>query len=238
MSPLPPTRTARRLVWVGLGCAASGLVAGILLGQVYKVREAAARAQWSLSQLALAFHYYADVHGTLPPAVVYGEDGTPLHSWRVLILPYVEEKGLHDEFRLTEPWDSPHNLRLLERMPRLYAPPWRKDEVPPHHTVCHVFVGPGTPFERGKALTFDAAGFPDGTSNTLLFVEAGEPVPWTKPEEIEYAPERPLRLRGLFRDGFRAAWADGSRRFVPYDADEAALRAAVTRNGGEPMGEW
>jgi len=147
---------------------------------------------------------------------------------------------LYDQFHLDEPWDSPHNVRLLDRMPSTYAPPRLKQSlVPPHHTVCHVFVGPGTAFEGRDGLKF-TVDFPDSTSNTLLFVEAGEPVPWTKPEEIVYDPAGPLPpLRGLFRDGFRACTADGSRRFVHSDITEGTLRAAITRNGGESLGpDW
>lgn len=171
---------------------------------------------------------------------MYGPDGTPLHSWRVLILPYIEGQELYDQFRLDEPWDSPHNLRLLDRMPSTYAPPrYKQSLVPPHHTICRVFVGPGAAFEGRGGLRL-ADGFPDGTSNTLLFVEAGDPIPWTKPEEIAYDPAGPLPpLRGLFKDGFRACTADGARRFVRYDTSPTTLRAAITRNGGESLGpDW
>jgi hypothetical protein len=167
---------------------------------------------------------------------VYGPDGKPLYSWRVLILPYIEQGALYKEFRLDEPWDSPHNIALLPRMPSSYTPPRYKTAlVPPHHTICHVFVGKGTPFDgpKGRTLRSD---FPDGRSNTLLLVEAGEPVPWTKPEDIPFDPDGPLPpLRGLFRDGFRACTADGARRFIRYDTPEASLRAAITRNGGEQV---
>jgi hypothetical protein len=185
-------------------------------------------------------HNYHDTHGRLPPAVVYGADGKPLVSWRVLILPFIEQLDLYEQFRLDEPWDSPHNLRLLSQMPRTYAPPPGKAwKVPPYHTVCHVFVGPGTAFEGQEGLQFPSD-FPDGLSNTLLFVEAGEPVPWTKPEDLPYDPERPLpELRCLFHDGFRACMADASRRFVPKRTNQATLRAAITRNGGDAPGpDW
>jgi hypothetical protein len=66
---------------------------------------------------------YHDAHGRLPPAVVYGKDGKPLYSWRVLLLPYLDEQELYQQFQLDEPWDSPHNLQLLPRMPGFYAPP-------------------------------------------------------------------------------------------------------------------
>jgi hypothetical protein len=166
---------------------------------------------------------------------VYGPDGKPLHSWRVLILPYIGEEALYDQFKLDEPWDSPHNITLLERMPSTYAPPGHKKAlVPPYHTVCHVFVGKGTPFDGPVGRKLLREDFPNGTSNTLLFVEAGEPVPWTKPQDIPFDPAGPLPpLRGLFKDGFRACTADGARCFIRYDTPEDVLRAAITRNGGE-----
>ena len=98
-------------------------------------------------------HNYNGTYGRLPPAVVYGEDGKPLHSWRVLLLPFIEQQALYEEFRLDEPWDSPHNIALLPRMPLTYAPPpGKKWKVPPYHTVCQVFVGKGTAFDGREGL--------------------------------------------------------------------------------------
>ena len=185
-------------------------------------------------------HNYQATHGKLPPAVVYGKDGQPLYSWRVLLLPFIEQDALYQEFHLDEPWDSPHNLTLLPRMPRTYAAPGSKAaKLPPDHTVCHVFVGKGAAFEGREGLSLPED-FPDGTSNTILLVEAGEPVPWTKPADLPFAPDQPLPdLRSLFKDGFRAGLADGSVRWVRKEASEATLRAAVTRNGGERLGsDW
>src|SRR5262249_30213999 len=119
-------------------------------------------------------------------------------------------------------------------------------------TFCQVFTGPGTPFEikEGPRLTQD---FPDGTSNTLLIAEAAEPVPWTKPADLVYDPDGPLPgLGGVFKGGsplsgaprtvgFTVAGADGSVRFCyhPYLPSEAAIRSAITRNGGEPVpADW
>ena len=96
-----------------------------------------------------------------------------------------------------------------------------------------MFVGKGTPFEdpRGhprKDLT-------DGTSQTFLIVEAGEPVPWTRPDELPYAPDRPVPLLGgISRDGFRVAMGDGSVRNFKEGTPEATIRAFITRNGKEP----
>jgi Protein of unknown function (DUF1559) len=182
-------------------------------------------------------HEYQDRHGRLPPAVVYGADGEPLYSWRVLLLPFLEEDDLYREFRLDEPWDSPHNLPLLEKMPRTYAAPYGR--VPAYHTVVHVFVGPGAAFESPEGLRLPED-FPDGTGDTFLVVEAGEPVPWTKPADLAYGPGKPLPdLRGIFRDGFRARMGDASARWVRKGTSEGTLRAAVTRNGGDNLGpDW
>src|SRR5262245_32263376 len=160
-------------------------------------------------------HNYEAKHGRLPPAVVYGEDGKPLLSWRVLILPYVEQGELYKQFKLDEPWDSPHNLELLPKMPDVYAaPPRRAGKFPPFHTICHIFVGKGTPFEEGKALRLKDD-FPDGLSNTLLVIEAGKPVPWTKPENLEYDPDKPLpELTAIFHEGIRVRMADAIGRWI------------------------
>jgi hypothetical protein len=185
-------------------------------------------------------HDYQAQHGQLPPAAVCGKDGKPLLSWRVLLLPHIEQGQLYKEFHLDEPWDSPHNIQFLPRMPATYVPPSGKLwKVPEHHTVCKVFVGKHAAFEGTKGLSYPED-FPDGTNNTLLIVEAGEPVPWTKPEELAYDPQGPLPdLRGLFDNGFRAVTADGITRFVQSTVSEATLRAAITRDGGDRLGpDW
>jgi hypothetical protein len=183
-------------------------------------------------------HSYQSVHGRLPPAVVYGADQKLLLSWRVLLLPHIEQDNLFRQFKLEEPWDSPHNLPLLAKMPTTYAAPGRKARImPPDHTVCHVFVGKGAAFEGREGLHLPDD-FPDGVSNTILIIEAGPPVPWTKPEELVYDPDLPLpELPGIFGSHFRVGMGDGSVRWLGKDVPEATLRAAITRNGGETLGQ-
>jgi hypothetical protein len=122
-------------------------------------------------------------------------------------------------------------------MPGTYAPPrYKRGKAPPYHTFYHVFVGTGAAFEHGKAVSLQEINEGDGTSNTFLVVEAGPPTPWTKPDDLPFDPDGPLPdLRGPFRDGFRAGLADGSMRWVKKGTSEAALRAAITRNGGEQI---
>jgi len=213
------------------------LAAGIVLASVagaslHAQAPAKMKSSNNLKQLALAMHLYHDKFGTFPPATVYGKDGkTPLYSWRVAILPFIEEDRLHKEFKLDEPWDSEHNKKLLEKMPKVYAPvtgkPKEKDT-----THYQLFVGGGAMFEDKKKTRFPD--ITDGTSNTIMIVEAEEPVQWSKPADLTYDPKKALpKLGGLFKDGFNAALGDGSVRFIRNGNDEALLRALITRSGGE-----
>jgi hypothetical protein len=189
----------------------------------------------NLTQIALAMHRYAEEHGKLlPPQAIYSKDGKPLLSWRVLLLPYVEQKKLFDQFHLDEAWDSPHNISLLQWMPPIYEHPRDTTANAQHLTCYRVFVGAGTAFEGRKGISL--GDFADGTGNTLLVVEAAEAVPWTKPAEFAYAPESAMpKLGGRFQDRFCALLADGSILFVPQTVTEDRLRAAITRNGGEKV---
>jgi uncharacterized protein (TIGR03067 family) len=201
-----------------------------------KIRLAAQKVQSSnnLKQMALALHTYHDTYNRLPGPAITDKQGKPLLSWRVAILPFIEQQQLYRQFKLDEPWDSEHNKKLLEKMPEIYVP-LRGKTKEPYTTYYQAFVGPGTAFEPNMRLTL-GAGFPDGTSNTILLVEAGEAVPWTKPTDLPYEPKKALpKLGGLFTDGFHIALADASTRWVSRGFDERIFRSAITRNGGEEI---
>jgi hypothetical protein len=215
--------------------ALSGMSSALLLPAVQKVREAANRTKSAnnLRLLALAMHMYHDTYGHFPPAAVYSKEGKPLYSWRVLLLPYLEEEQLYKQFKLDEPWDSEHNRPLLARMPKVYALPAGQGKEP-HATFYQGFVGPRAAFEgkEGKRL----ADFTDGTSNTLLIAEAAEAVPWTKPVDLPYDAKKPLpKLGGPGQDYFNAAFADGAVRAIKKNIGKEVLRALITRNGNEAI---
>jgi hypothetical protein len=201
---------------------------------------------WScLRQIGLALRFYFEENKKLPPAVVYSKNGRPLYSWRVLLLPYLEEVRLYQRFNLEEPWDSPHNKKLLKETPSCYLPVFGTDDFP-GMTHYQVFIGPGTAFERPDLTRKD---FTDDLSATILVVEASEPVPWSKPVDLAYDPNKPLpRLGGIYgkpfhflcyeiarTPGFGACFADGSARFIRSDTDAKTIRALITRNGGEEV---
>ncbi len=197
------------------------------------------RAMNSLKQLALAMHAFADAHkGTFPTPASYSKDGKPLLSWRVHLLPYIEQLHLYQQFKLDEPWDSEHNKKLIAQMPAIYAHPAGKGKAE-GQTPFVVPVGKDTIFPGGKGIGF--RDITDGTSNTLLILTAADAhmVTWTRPEDWEFDPKQPHRgLADKERPVIWVALADGSVRTVPASISADVLRALLTRNGGEAMGDW
>ncbi len=198
-------------------------------------RAAAQRAQSvnNLKQIALAMHNYHDAYKGFPAAASYGPDGKPLLSWRVHLLPFMENEALYREFHLDEPWNSPHNIKLLPRMPSIYRSP-ADTRSPPHSSSYYVLTGPGTVFS-GKAGV-RIAEIRDGASNTILAVEAQRAVPWTKPEDIPYDSDKPLpKLGGLHKGVFNAAMCDGSVHSLQQSTDERVLRALIEKADGQAI---
>jgi RNA polymerase sigma factor (sigma-70 family) len=232
---------------------------------------AAARAQsrLNLKEIAQAMQYYEATYGRFPTSAIYSKDGKPLLSWRVALLPYLNQNNLYKQFHLDEPWDSEHNKKLLDVTVKIYHDPGHDDWT---RTYYQVFVGEDTIFERRKEAIGGPKGLlgsginppsdslkgaggklgggsvdgdnlasgmrlvdiTDGASNTLLVVEGGTPVPWTKPEDLAYSPAGKLpALGGTFKDVTYAAFADGSVVALKKKINETTLRAAITRNQGE-----
>jgi hypothetical protein len=254
----PDQLRGRVLADLGVGLASAGIVLGVLVvPEVLMVRDAATRMTGlnNLHRIALALTAYADAHGgRLPPAVLRDVGGRPLLSWRVLLLPDLGEDDLYRQFRLDEPWDSEHNRALLPRRPKVYAPPPglpATQRAGPSGTFYQVFTGPGTAFDGAEGLRLPQD-FPDGPSNTILVAEAGEPVPWTEPEDLAYDPHRPLPpLGGVFTGKGRhtlvgrnrarlccVGLGDGTVRYFYFgQLSEATLRDAITRDDGRRLGD-
>ncbi len=192
----------------------------------------------NMKQIGLAFHNYHDVYNHFPAADGNGESGqgkkTGL-SWRVHLLPYVEQAPLYTQFNMDEDWDSPHNKALIEKMPDIY----RVEGVDkPGYTSVHVFTGDaaGMGTEEGTRLR----DFTDGTSNTILAVVAGQETAevWTKPGGLEFNPEDPKKVLGTLGEQFLVLICDGSVRFVSSAIDDNTLRKLIQRNDGMPIDEF
>ncbi len=187
----------------------------------------------NLKSMGIALHGHNDAFARLP-ADIPGKDGKPALSWRVQILPYVDEDELYKQFKLDEPWDSKHNKALIEKIPKIYAPIRVKAEK--GLTFYRGYNGADTTFEAGKQLAIPRS-FPDGTSNTIAIVEAGEACIWTKPDDVLYDAKKPLpKLGGLFEGDFHVLLMDGSVTLghtKTMDADQ--FRKMVTRSDGQNL---
>ncbi len=190
----------------------------------------------NLKRIMLAMHNYHDKHQTFPPASIVGADGKTAHSWRVALLPFFEDQemsALYKRYKFDEPWDSENNKAVIKAGSKLFSVPSEKGE--PGDGTCSYFlvVGPGTAFDPSAEPT-KVRNITDGTSRTIGIVEAKRPIPWTKPEDIEYDPDKPIpKLGGYFEGGFNTAWMDGSVHYLPSAIDEATMRALFSMAGGE-----
>ncbi len=202
--------------------------------------EAARRnqSQNNLKQIALGLMNHEDKLKKMPAAATYDKDGKPLLSWRVYLLPEMEEGELFKEFHLDEPWDSEHNKKLIERMPNVYKHPKFNQ---PGKTLYLAVVGKGAAFEGQEGIGLGK--FFDGTSKTITVVEVApdKAVPWTKPEDWEFDSEKEIDTNdfgGLWQGGlFNVVFADGHVSAFPRSIDTETLKKMFTRDGGEVVQE-
>jgi prepilin-type processing-associated H-X9-DG protein len=204
-----------------------------LVPAVQSAREAARRMQSmnNLKQLSLAMLNYHDSYRCFPPAVVTDATGKPLYSGRVLLLPFMEQQVIYDQWQKDKPWDSPENQHLSQNM----IPTFRDPSAAPTTgaQTDYLFVtGPGTVMEpnpRGMKM----ADIIDGTSNTLMMVEfKGSGVNWAEPRDFDITGPKPLPP-GNHPGGNNVVLYDGSVRFISQNTDPALIHKMATRSGGE-----
>ena len=189
-----------------------------------------------LKQIALAMHNYHDANGQLPTTNIRDKDGKPLLSWRVAILPFIEQGVLYQQFKLDEPWDSENNKKLIAKMPRIYYGADAKLNAAGKTTFL-LPAGKNT-LSPPEAAKLTIPGIADGSSNTVLVVVADpeRAVEWTKPDDLPFDPKDPLK--GLLRpgqEGIDVAFADGSVKRLSPRIDPKKFAAMVTPAGGETV---
>ena len=239
----------------GKGIAVTGLVAGsltivmglllllilpmLLLPAVQRAREAAARITSvnNLKQIGLACHIHHDSFQYFPTEnMAPGLPNGSKLSWRVQILPFIEAGGLYGEFHHDEAWDSPHNKKLLPRMPKLYLDPRFQTEADREKGLTYYrgFVGPGGILGNSPAgASMTAIRNANSMSNTLLVVEAGEPVAWTKPEDPSFDENGPFG--GPKRVPFAAVFVDGHVQILQPNIDRPLMRKLINWQNTEPV---
>ncbi|MEM1067359.1 MAG: DUF1559 domain-containing protein [Planctomycetota bacterium] len=234
---MTPEKEGRRLTIrseATQGIASQGVLIGLLLPAVQSARQASRRMTSSnnMKQIALAIHNYHAAYRKLPSDIV-SEDGTPLLSWRVALLSFMEDAGLYGQFKLDEPWDSPNNLPLMAQMPDVYSHPGMV--TAPGTTVYQRPTGEGF-MSAAEELKFQQ--LTDGLSNTIMGVEtlAQDAVEWTKPADVQLDGGDPVgALDDGTRQGFNVMLADGAVLFFSNTIDQDLFKAMLTRAGGEAI---
>lgn len=248
-SPQPPKKSrgilTLLLVLAGIGgvvIVCGGILVALLLPAVQAAREAARRMQCmnNEKQIALAMHNYHDAYGSFPPAYVSDAKGRPLYSWRVLLLPFLDQGAIYQQFHLNEAWDSPANRAVASACISVYRCPSNGPNVS-NETNYVMITGPGM-LSDGKSTT-KITQITDGTANTLMVVEiTGSKIPWAAPRDLEagkitFDVNEP-QVQGISSNhpgGVNCAFCDGSVKFISSNADPKQIRAMCTIAGDEPV---
>lgn len=190
----------------------------------------------NLKQLALALHNYHDTYGCFPPAYLADKNGRPMHSWRTLILPFLEFDPIYKEYRFDEPWNGPHNRKLAALKINLFQCP-EKPKQSDSETNYLVVVGPKTVFPGPKCVSISE--ITGGTAETILLVEVeNSGIQWAEPRDLsDVEAVRGINPKsgtgissGHKSGGAQCAFADGSVLFLPNDFPADDLPALLDRN--------
>jgi len=251
-----PQALATVCLWGFGGLCCLGLL-GLLVPAIPNSRTAAPRSECAnnLKQIALALHNYHDVHGTFPPAYTRDKNGKRMHSWRVLILPFIEEQPLYDAYKFDEPWDGPNNRKLASQVPYPYTCPSHSSSNRRGTSCTNYFavVSSKTAWPQTTAGHLKHIHEADGTSQTLLVVEAHLPdVTWTEPRDLSFDEAMHLltssdpsrtpahRYEDFFYDyyaGSNAAMVDSNVRLLHRGLPRDTAAALLTYNGAEQIRE-
>ena len=202
----------------------------------------------NLKQLAFGLLAFNDLNWRLPSPGFSkdpkAKESKPLLSWRVAILPFIKEENLYRQFNLHEPWDSPHNLKLLENMPEVFRPVGSQ-KAKPGYTFLQLVTGPGTLYPTPTSIAKMPHSFRHGSGSTIVIVEAAEPVPWTKPADLSIDVTNVEqgavpKLGALFPHGFCAAMGDCAVYFVDRrQVSDRTIRTAMNpAEVNEMLPDW
>ncbi|MBR4105544.1 MAG: DUF1559 domain-containing protein, partial [Thermoguttaceae bacterium] len=192
------------------------------------------RSENNLKQLVLATHNFLDSNGgAFPARCTVDANGKPLHSWRVLLLPFIDEGELYKQIRLDEPWDSEHNRQFHSKAPEIFRRPGSSDPGCVYSCVVDKSAALQPATKPGVKTGVRIASFTDGVSNTVLFVERTKPVCWMDPEADLTLDEflATVAEGSVYRDATNVGMCDGRVRALAPDAKPEILKALVTRSG-------
>jgi hypothetical protein len=210
--------------------------------QLKTARDIAA-CKHNLRRIARALNAYAADYGTYPPPITLDASGKPMHSWRVLILPYLGEKRLYEAYDMSQPWDAPENANVQARIPGVYVSPANSKAGIVGESSYMLVTGKGTLFPPSGPLSPSA--IHDGADNTILVVETNNAtIPWTSPTDLNAAalPGQIGVLGGIggtHTQGATVVFADGEAGWLPFDTNKNIVDGLLSPNGTESVrGAW
>ena len=241
----PPRSPAKNRGWMPaiIGVAIVGLGVFMIVTSVVFLwprlkqniqRTAQGRDLENMKSIAVALNAYSDRYGTYPPPVVVDQQGKPLYSWRVLILPFLGYDELYRRFDLKQPWDSVANSNLYRAMPSEYASQNSPDAISGNETNYVLITGNGTLFPPSGPLSRKNIDKP-----TILLVETNNNIQWSAPGDIDIGRSfkvgnKPMvDVGGLHKGSFTAMTVDEESLRIPSTVPQSVLDALVTPNGGE-----
>lgn len=247
--PAPAALTPKQRTGMTLGefIIATGVVlligfvaAALFLPSVRRAREPARRSQCknNLKQIGLALHNYHDKYQAFPPAFTVDADGRPLHSWRALILPYMDKETLYNKIDLTKPWDDPANAEVFKAVVEAYRCP--SELGPATHTTYLAVVTSNSCLRLGESARL--SDIKDGASKTLLVteVDSEHAVHWMAPtdadESLFLANSPTSKVAHI--GGVQAVLADGTVRFLNASMPAEIRRALISIDGNESVNEF
>lgn len=254
-SPLVRRLVAATIVLILVACGAVAMVRygapALTSIQANRIRVQSIR---NIERIASALNAYAVDHGTYPPPVIRRPDGTLMHSWRVLILPYLDQQELFNEYDMSQPWDSPSNIELTSRMPAVYRS--ASSQAYGSEAAYFLITGPGTLFppapSSSPAGTFrplSPRAITDDPSQTLLVVEASTSTSnfypsWLEPRDLDVTSMQGLigtspgrEIGGIHSDGAVVATIDGRSHFLSDQTPPSTVMALISVSGGEPLSD-
>lgn len=234
-----PRRSWRPIVGVFVCLLVAGGVIGLAAFNAWhESRKDESRAR--LIQIYQALQKYEAEHeGKLPQAITVSELGTPMHSWRTRLLPYVNEEKLLAQYSADEFWNGPHNEPLVAQRPAVFASPgdWRARSTT--HTSIVAVIDEDSLWPSGELRALKDAS--DGADKTLCLIEiAGSGIDWTEPNDVPLAQlqrgiNQPHGVKSVYQGGILGLFADGSVRFISERANPKELKALVTRSRGDQV---
>jgi prepilin-type N-terminal cleavage/methylation domain-containing protein/prepilin-type processing-associated H-X9-DG protein len=204
------------------------ILAALVLPNIRTAGPAARRTQCmnNIRNIALAIYSYKDAYQVFPPAYTVDANGKPLHSWRTLILPYLDQKALYEKIDLSKPWNDPVNAKLGETHVSVYTCP--EARCSQNFTTYHALVTSESCLRPGKST--DPSVFADFAKTPIVIeVDSKQAVPWMSPEDaggelwLSFGPKSDLPHAG----GSLVAFADGHAQFVSAELPIDERRAMI-----------